>query len=336
MTGPSANHLSSARVRQLLAAVGSAYKQDRATGEITEYDWRDPHYFNADQLNRLAAVMSQVAARIAQTFARSHSGEFDVSPTSIAQHFASDLQNLVETDHDYYLTFGPEKGRPCGFAVIAAETARAWVTLLLGDSDPGKDAERALSALEESLLCDLVTAVVESFLVPLRPHHNLKADNPLCKGQPGIQYELTEEICRIALRIKKTGSEEASEVAFLLPCSRLAALVGKTAPAAARVPPQELSRALMEHLQQMLVTVTARLASTNIRFQEVLDLGRGDILLLDKSLDQPAELLIDGRTVFRGRPARSEGRYAVFITQSEAGRVQDSPAPKATNELKKG
>ncbi len=336
MTGPSVNHLSSARVRQLLATVGSAYTQDQAAGTVAEYDWRDPHYFNADQLNRLAAVMSQIAARVAQTFAHFHSGEFDVAPTAITQHFASAVQDLIETDHGYYLTFSPEKGRPCGFALISAETARAWVTLLLGDSDSGPDAEGALSSLEESLLCDLMTAVVDNFLVPLRPHHNLKLDTPLGKGQPGVPYELTEEICRIALRVKKAGSEEASEIAFLLPCNRLTALVGKTVPVVARVPPPELSRALMEHLQQMPVTVTARLATTNVRFQAVIELDRGDILLLGKALDQPAELLLDGRTAFRGRLARSEGRYAVFVTQSEAGRVPESPAPKTPSELKKG
>ena len=78
----------------------------------------------------------------------------------------------------------------------------------------------------------------------------------------------------------------------------------------------------MEHLQQMPVTVPARLASTTLTFQEVLDLGPGDILLLDKPVDGPAELIIDGRTVFRGRPAQSQGRYAVVILESEAAGQQ--------------
>jgi flagellar motor switch protein FliM len=336
MTGPSARHLDRTGVRRLLAAVGSAHAPGQTPGPVAEYDWRDPHYFNEDQLNRFAALVSRVAAGMAQTFAHFHSGPFDVAPVSITQHFAGDLHSLTGAENDYGLTFGPEKGPPCGLALIPAETALAWVGLLLGDAQTAGPAERTLSCLEESLLCDLVTALVESFLLPLRPHHNLKVDGPLGKGRPSMQYEPTEEICRLALRVRKTGSEETTEMAFLLPCRRLAVLVGKATAPAARIPPQELSRALMEHLQQMPVTVTARLASTSIRFREMLDLGPGDILLLGKPLDEPLELVLEERTVFRGRPARSEGRYAVLLTPSPTGPMQETRVSRTSNEVKKG
>jgi len=324
MTDASTSHLSSARVRQLLAAVGSAYEQNGTLGQVAQYDWRDPHYFREDQLNRLAAILSQVAARMAATFAHFHGSEFDVSPISITQHFANDLHDWSGADRDYHVTFGGEKGRPCGFALIPVEAALAWTSLLLGDSEPNHEPQRAFSPLEESLLSDLATAVVESFLLPLRPHSNLKSDNQLCKGQPNVPYELTEEICRIALRIKKVDSNETSEIVFLLPCSKLAALVGKTATAASRPAPQELSRVLMEHLQQMPVTVAVRFATTSVCFREVLDLGRGDILLLDKPLEDPVELVIDGRTAFRGRPAQSDGQYAVLVTESRTDHTQET------------
>jgi flagellar motor switch protein FliM len=343
MTDARADHLSRTRVRQLLAAVGSASPTRNAalggpsTGEqheplcqVAEYDWRDPHYFSADQLNRLAALMSQVGARMAGTFAHFYGSEFDVSPISITQHFAGDLDECIGADDDYYLTFGAEKSRPCGFALISIEAARAWTSLLLGDSESNNDPQRAFSPLEESLLSDLAAAVVESFLLPLRPHSHLKSDGQLCQGQPSIQYELTEEICRIAWRVKKADANETSEIVFLLPCGRLAALVGKTTAAAPQPAPQELSRALMEHLQQMPVTVAVRFATTSVRFREIMDLGQGDILLLGKPLHDPAELTVDGFTVFRGRPAQSDGQYAVLVTESRTDRTQETVNSRMT------
>jgi flagellar motor switch protein FliM len=71
----------------------------------------------------------------------------------------------------------------------------------------------------------------------------------------------------------------------------------------------------MEHLQEVPVTVTAILASTTASFQEILDLGPGDILLLDQPVDGPAELILNGRAVFFGRPARSQGQRAVVILE---------------------
>ncbi len=328
MTTLSGNHLSRTKIHQLLTNVGSAPAPEARAVEVAEYDWRDPHYFNEDELNRLAAVMSQVAARIAETFARFYSSEQHVSPAAITQHFANDLHSQIELDRGYCLTFHSDKDQPCGFATITARTALAWVTRLLGDSDAGDDPERPLSDLEESLLFDLMTAVTEDFFLPLRPHHNLKSDTRVCQGQPSIQFETTEELCKVIFQVKRDDADEADDIAFLLSCSRLTALVGRIVAVPRQSPPQELSRVLMEHVQQMPVTVTARLAATTVRFREILDLSPGDILLLDKPVQESIELVIDGAAAFSGRPVRSQGHYAVAIQRREDVTSKTSDEPK--------
>jgi len=336
---PSIDHLAKAKIRQLLAAVGSrspAPRQDQAIRNVMEYDWRDPHYLNCDQLNRLAAGMSQVAVRLGGIFTRFFGREFDVSPTAITQHFANDLCRSLEFDRTYYQTFGPEKGSPCGILAIPSPTALAWVTRLLGDSDPGGDPDRALSSLEESLLADLAAAVLETFLASLQPHENLKGDGVPSKGQPIIQFEFVEAMCRIVFQVKESGQNDRSDLVFLLPCDRLVALAGKAPTTMLRTAPQELSRMLMEHLQQMPVTVTARLASTRIRFQEVLDLAPGDVLLLNKPIHEMVELVVEDRTAFRGYAAQSWGRYALVVRESATGQTQEALAPKTSGEPRKG
>lgn len=334
MTDLSANPLSTAKIRQLLAAVGSTHAQDQADGPVTEYNWRDPHHFNRDQLGRLAAVMDQAAVRLAGVFRRFYNQEFEVSATSITQQFADEVRRCLDEEGSYCLTFSPEKGPPCGFLTLSAETARALAKKLLGDSGPADDPERPLSKLEESLLSDLVTAVLEGFLATWRPHHDLKPDSQACKGQPSIQFELTEEICRIVFQARR--ADETLEITLLLPCRRLAVPAGKTVAAMPRISPQELSHALMEHLHRMRVTVVARLASTAVSFREALDLGPGDVLLLEKPIDGPVEVVVDGRTLFQGRAARSHGRYAIAVTEPATGRTPETPNPKSPNKPQKG
>jgi flagellar motor switch protein FliM len=252
---------------------------------------------------------------------RSRGSSFELSLKTFTQHYAGDLCRRLELDQDYCLTFGPDKGPACGFVSIASPAALAWVTWLLGDSNSARDPSQALSSLEESLLSDLVTAVLETFLAPLRTSDNLRPAGPFGKGQPSLQFERSEEVARIVFAVKSAEPGEPAEIAFVLPCSRLAALAGKVATAAAspKVSPQELSRALLEHLQEVPVTLRATLASTTLTFQEVLDLGPGDILLLGKPVDGLAELTLNGRVAFRGRPARAQGRYAMVITESVGG-----------------
>jgi flagellar motor switch protein FliM len=174
--------------------------------------------------------------------------------------------------------------------------------------------------------------VLEAFLALLQASPNLRPSGPCSKGQPTLQFERSEEVARIVFAVKSAEPGEPAEIAFVLPCSRLAALAGKTAAAAPpKASPQELSRALMEHLQEVPVTLQATLASTTLTFQEVLDLGPGDILLLGQPVDGLAELTLDGRAAFRGRPARAQGRYAVVVVESaDAGNPQKATtrAPK--------
>ena len=319
----STNHLGRAKIGQLLAAIGSKHTPDPSSPQAASYDWRDPHYFNADHQSRLAQTLGQVAARMAEILTRARNSAFEVSLKTLTQHYAGDLCRGMELDRDYCLSFASDKGSPCGFASISPQTTIAWVTWLLGDADSARDPNQALSSLEESLLSDLLTSLLEAFLAPLRTPHNLKPAGPVSQGQPNLQYELTEEIARVIFQVKSADPGAPTEIAVVLPCSRLAALAGKTATATpAKVTPQELSHALMEHLQQVPVTVRATLISTTLTFQEILDLGPGDILLLDKPVDGPAELIANGRPIFRGRPAQSQGQYAVVILESEAAGPQ--------------
>jgi flagellar motor switch protein FliM len=332
---PSINHLGSTRVARLLAAIGSIPAANAVPPQTSPYDWRDPHSFNADQQSRLTPIMGQVAARMAEIFARAHGGACEVSLKALTPHFAGDLCHHLDLDRDYCLAFAPDKGQPCGFASIPPQTTMTWVTWLLGDAEANRAPARALAPLEESLLSDLFTAVLDAFLAPLRAVHNLRPAAPLCHGQPDIQFELTEEVARIVFQVKNADAGEPCEVAFVVPCRYLATLAGKTMPVTPKVTPQELSHALREHLQEVPVTVRAVLASTTLTFQEVLDLGPGDILLLDKSVDGPTEVILDGRTVFRGRPARSDGQYAVVILEAPAARdpqTAPAPAPNQSNE----
>ncbi len=84
----------------------------------------------------------------------------------------------------------------------------------------------------------------------------------------------------------------------------------------------KIQRLLLQCALALSVSVTAQLASTVLTFEEIMGLGVDDILLLDKRTNEPVELIVKGRTVFRGRPAKSDGRYAVVIT--EKSKIKDT------------
>jgi flagellar motor switch/type III secretory pathway protein FliN len=216
----------------------------------------------------------------------------------------------------------------CGFLAVASEVALDWVTGLLGDSEASDDPDRMISSLEESLLSDLLLALGAAFLSPLGGSENWHLGNGILRGCPGMPYDATEALCRIVFQIQQ-AEEAPTEVSFVLPGSALAPLVGKPLPLADPPAQEALAPLLMEHLQEMPVTVTAQLASTRLRFEEILDLEPDDVLLIDKPITEPVDVMIDHRTVFRGHPAKSEGQYAIFVTACTTGDANEAASPPA-------
>jgi len=331
MTATSASKLSRAKIHRLLQAVGSAPGPAEPDIEAVAYDWRDPHYFNDDQRNRLAAVMTQIAALLSDRFVHFYKDEFNVKAASITQHFAAELARQIDPDQGFSLPFGPTADQSCGFLAVASETGLDWATRLLGDSETNNDPDRAISSLEESLLSDLLTSLAETFLGPLGDSQNPQAAGTLCKGCPAIPYDVTEEICRIVFEIRQGDAQQAAEASFVLPCHLLAPVVGKRLAVEARPSEEQLAPLLMEHIQQMPVTVTTRLAATRLSVEEVLDLGPDDVLLIDNPITEPVDVIVNGRTVFRGRPARSDGQYAIFVTECTTERASKTAPPSAAN-----
>jgi flagellar motor switch protein FliM len=311
--------ISREKAQQLLKAVGTAPAEDAEPVEAAEYDWRASHYFNKEQLAKLDYFAQAAATAMARKFSKFSRGEFDVKVAAITQHYVSDfLSQLSEAEQkDYYVPFGSGDERMFGLVGIPEQAAVDWARQLLGDSDSEKETGRDLSQLEETLLSDLVAAVVEEFS-GLNESFDFHTAKRIVKGQWPLDVRGSEELCKISFDAKRAGTEKGSETYFLILSRQLAPVTGKTARDTGVFSEQDISKAMLGHLQKMPVLITGRLASAMLTFEEIMNLQVDDILLLDKRVGQPAELIVDGRTVYHGHPAKSDGKYAVAITNTTA------------------
>jgi len=310
------NNFSRKKMQQLLAAIGSRSAEDTTQTETTEYNWRQPHYFNSGQLKNLADFAEKTAEMLTNKFTDLCQSNFNVTVASTAQHFGDEF--LGETSEskkdDYHLAFGTDQNPLCGIVSMSSQTATILVTQLLGDSDSQEDSNKALSQLEESLLLDIASAIVEILSI-FYDDYDFHPAGSVVKGQLPLELQGTEELCKITFNIKKDESENSSDAQLLIFCNILDPIVGKTAQAAGGFSAEDISKAILDHLQEMPICVTAQLGSAMLTFEEVMSLRPCDILLLDKGTDEPVELTAEGCALFRGQAAKSAGKYAVVITE---------------------
>jgi flagellar motor switch protein FliM len=315
MSKMSAEKLSKKKIQQLLASAASEPCEDATQNGAEEYNWHQPHCFTRSQINKLDDFTRTIAKGITRKFASLCHGDFSVTIASTGQHFASELveEALESKKDDYYLAFGRDQSHICGFVNIPIKTAFIWATQLLGDTASEEVSRTDLSQLEESLLSDIASAIVIA-VSESHAEHDFQPVKTIVKGKIPLELQATEEFYRITFEVKRSGAN-GTEAHILIPCRELESIAGK-AEQAIKVSAEDVSKAVLERLNQMSVSVAARLASVSVSFEEVMNLEPGDILIIDKKIDEPIELLVEGRPLFYGRPAKSADKYAIMITEA--------------------
>ena len=135
------------------------------------------------------------------------------------------------------------------------------------------------------------------------------------KGMLPLYLDSTDELCKITFNVQQAGSENSSDAHILLPCKLLESVVGKAAKIKNKYSPEKVSKAILEDLQKTTITVTGQLDSIKLTLEEILSLQPDDILLLDKKIDEPIDVVVDQVTVLRGSLAKSAGKYAAVVTE---------------------
>ena len=65
--------------------------------------------------------------------------------------------------------------------------------------------------------------------------------------------------------------------------------------------------------------VTLRFGGRDILLKDILQLGPGSVLELDREIQDPADLLLDGRLIARGEVVMVDGNYGLRVTEVLAG-----------------
>ena len=79
-------------------------------------------------------------------------------------------------------------------------------------------------------------------------------------------------------------------------------------------------------LRDVELGVTLRFGSRRMLLREILDLGPGVVIELDRKVEDPVEMLLDGRLLARGEVVVMEGNYALRVTEvAPAETSPDSP-----------
>ncbi len=71
----------------------------------------------------------------------------------------------------------------------------------------------------------------------------------------------------------------------------------------------------LDMLLDVPVSLSVELGTTQLPMKEVLELGEGSVITLDKEADAPVELYVNSRLIARGEVVVVEDRFGIKITE---------------------
>jgi flagellar motor switch protein FliN/FliY len=81
-------------------------------------------------------------------------------------------------------------------------------------------------------------------------------------------------------------------------------------------------RTTRDLLMEIELDATLQFGSRELQLKEVLALGLGDVLELDRHVNEPVDLVVGDRIVARGEVVIVEGNFALLVTEVAAPQLR--------------
>jgi flagellar motor switch protein FliN len=222
-------------------------------------------------------------------------------PTGISSEPLSEEQRSRETDlHLAIVTGGAVHGEMdvCVPRAVALE-------LVLAFTGEQVDVEKELSPESQEAVLELFRQIAGQVATELKPRWGEVQITAQTSGRPTWTAAAAAFI--------KGGPEGPGKLICELQISSALAAELRVEAAATEDMPQ--TQRNFDHLMNVELEVTLRFGERRLLLRELLELGPGAVVELDRRVQEPVDLLLDGRLLARGEVVIVDGNYGLRVTE---------------------
>jgi len=316
--------LSQREIDALLNSLTTGTQQSKRAKDAghKRYDFRSPARFSKEQMRTLKLVFEDFARQISSLLAVLLRSDVKARFVYLEQSTGRDVVGMLDAEHAgvvNVLRLAPLPGR--ALLVMGVDLVCILVERVLGGrSNTPVDKEREITNIELALMEAVMRYVNRALetawskVVDIKPVlESSTVDLEMLQGALG------DEIIFVAM-IEVHVENATGMLTFLLPLSLLHPIAPALRPHLIMTHEQETvndgqgQALLVRQLQRTPVPISVTLGSARLSFRDLLQLQPGDVIPLDRGVDDDLPVNVNGRQKFWCRPGLVGKRMAVSVT----------------------
>lgn len=321
--------MSQNEIDELLAALSTGevdvrdIEEDKKERKVRKYDFSRPDKFAKDQLRTLE-IIHENFSRLLNNFLSGYLRTYiEVDVISVQSLIYTEFSNSISNPAILGIVdFSPFDGQI--IIDVSSDIAYTMIERVLGGSSKSRGVSkenRSLTEIEMTLLRNILIKFINLLkepwgnIVELRP----KLENIETNSQFAQIVSPAESIALVTFNIHIGDVEGMVNVCIphfviepILPSlsSRLWFATSNK-----REVTEEERGALESGISASRLNLSTVVGQSTISISELLNLQKGDIILLNQIVDDPFEIFVENQLKFRGKPGIKKKNVAVMITE---------------------
>jgi len=312
MKEPSRENISRDRVLRMLSKLPEKEQNDSDLTDCKDYNWLEPHCFSSAQIEETNLFAGKLAEQIKTQLKKYYGLDFEIKFDSISLLFPEQL-NSENQSGNYCLSFTDEPGSIFGLLDIPQATAAAWTGRLLGDGH-SKEENPQISSLERSLLHDIAAEVINAISISI-PQGKIKPQGCVTENLVAMKFSPGQEICRLTFNFILKDTEKKFPFSYLVLCDHIANRVLADAGKKPQTNPAKIKEAIIQSIKNIKVPLDSMFCKQFFSLDEILSLEVDDVLVFDKKINDPVDILANQKPIFSGTLVKNNGHYAIRINK---------------------
>lgn len=300
-----------------------------AAQDVSSYDLETPARVPRSALEAVVLRYEQAAKVMQSDLSTLLNNDVRVALEAFEQvRFGALRDGLREPSVCFVVDLAPL--REPGFLTLDYSLVFAAIDRLLGGTGAGEGEPRDLTSTELAVLEDFVRPILNAHAFAWQPYTTLKPKIARAVFVPRYVRDLRTEDVMLLARFRFGGDAPGGPtLQFAVPLAGLEPhLQHEPRPVVPAVNRAALERDLAQNLSAVRVKTGVRIGGAQVRLRDVLGLQPGDVVVLDRQINEPCELTIEGAAKLMGYLGQHGGAFtwkmAHRIEKGSGGRSGDA------------